>query len=76
MNPDLELLVRLYEQMQEAARLEEREQRMRALLEACTCHAGGFPNRVDEVFKGVKYAYYKKLAADNRRAGRPKGPGA
>ncbi|MDR1010827.1 MAG: hypothetical protein LBM04_06825 [Opitutaceae bacterium] len=70
MTPELEKLIALYSLLKEATPLQN-DTRLEAWRQACNLHAGRFGMEVGQVMTFVRKAYYKNLAADNKRAGRP-----
>jgi hypothetical protein len=75
MTPELEKLIVLYSQLKETTPLQN-DTRFEAWRQACAVHAGKCGMEVGQVMTFVRKTYYKTLAADNKRAGRPPGFGA
>jgi hypothetical protein len=69
MTPELE---RLIEQFYETTS-KGHSSRLLALRQACEPHAAKLGGDMERTLEFVKSAYLRKLAADNKRAGRPSG---
>ena len=70
MTPELERLIELYARLRDAP-AEEHHVWREAFESACLPFASGAGRRVELVMTFVREAYFKKLAAENRRSGRP-----
>jgi len=70
MTPELEKLIELYARMKDAPPAERHKPR-KAFESACQPFATDSGQRIELVMTFVRETYFKKLAADNRRAGRP-----
>ncbi|MDR2676065.1 MAG: hypothetical protein LBC18_14665 [Opitutaceae bacterium] len=72
MTPELEKLIALFSLLKDAPPLQN-EARFEAWRRGCAVHAAKLGMETEQVMTFVRKMYYKKIAADNRRAGRPGG---
>jgi len=70
MTPELERLIELYARTRDASPAEQHA-RWAAFEAACQPFAFEAGRQVELVMTFVRETYFKKLAAENRRAGRP-----
>jgi hypothetical protein len=72
MSPELERLIELCASLYEAPS-NEYSRRLQALRQTCEPHAARLGGDTGRILEFVKSAYLRKLAAENKRAGRPPG---